>query len=105
VTPSDKSRANDAHTQSKERDEQLKHVLRRAMPPVPPDQLEPPNNLWPQLHARVESQLNGDHASRTNRAFASTDIRVPWFDWALAAVAAAGLFFFPRIIPALLYHF
>jgi hypothetical protein len=29
---------------------------------------------------------------------------VPWFDWALAAILAAVLIFFPSSIPALLYH-
>jgi len=28
----------------------------------------------------------------------------PWFDWALAAILGASLFFFPGAIPALLYH-
>jgi hypothetical protein len=31
--------------------------------------------------------------------------RVPWFDWALAALAGAALLIFPGIIPALFYHF
>jgi hypothetical protein len=30
--------------------------------------------------------------------------RIPWFDWALAAILGAVLFFFPGAIPALLYH-
>jgi hypothetical protein len=107
VTAEEKNRVRNAYTQSQERDErdQIKHLLRQAMVPVPPDQLEPPTNLWPRLRARIEAQLDGNHASSTNRALTITDIRVPWFDWALAAVAAAGLFFFPKIIPTLLYHF
>jgi hypothetical protein len=31
-------------------------------------------------------------------------LRVPWFDWALAAIVSAALIFFPGAIPALLYH-
>ena len=31
-------------------------------------------------------------------------VRVPWFDWLLAALAATVLIFFPGAIPALLYH-
>ena len=73
MTPEKNIRVSNANAQSQERDEldQFKHLLRQAMPPVPPDQLAPPANLWPQLRARLESQLNGDHASRTNRATAS----------------------------------
>jgi hypothetical protein len=29
---------------------------------------------------------------------------VPWFDWALLAVVAVWLAFFPGAIPVLLYH-
>jgi hypothetical protein len=106
VTPEEKIHVSNANAQAQERDEvdQLKHLLRQAIPPMPPDQLEPPTNLWPQLRARIESQLNTNGA-RSPRASRSATIRVPWFDWALAALAAAGLFFFPRIIPTLLYHF
>ncbi|HEY2822075.1 MAG TPA: hypothetical protein VGJ06_13615 [Candidatus Acidoferrum sp.] len=84
---------------------QLKHLLRQAMPPLPLDQLEPRTDLWPQLRARIESQRpNAERAStRTDRA--TSRLRVPWFDYALAALAAAALIFFPGIIPALLYHF
>jgi len=31
-------------------------------------------------------------------------LRVPWFDWALAAAVAAMLLLFPNAIPALLYQ-
>jgi hypothetical protein len=31
-------------------------------------------------------------------------LRIPWFDWALAAVVAAALLLFPNAIPALLYQ-
>jgi hypothetical protein len=30
---------------------------------------------------------------------------VPWFDWALLAVAGAMAILFPALIPALVYHF
>ncbi len=74
------------------------------MPPVPPDQLTPHTDLWPQLRARIESERNAVHAA-TNIHRESPGIRIAWFDWALAALAAAALIFFPGIIPALLYHF
>jgi len=31
-------------------------------------------------------------------------VRVPWFDWALAAILGALVLIFPGAIPALLYH-
>ena len=83
---------------------EIKHLLRQAIPPVPQDQLEPHADLWPLLRARLESQHNAHHAA-DNIHRESPRIRMAWFDWALAALAAAALIFFPGIIPALLYHF
>ena len=83
---------------------QLKHLLRQAMPPVLPNQLEARTDLWPQLRARINSQQQADRAATTNHP-AAIPIRVPWFDWTLAALATAALVLFPGIIPALLYHF
>jgi len=45
-------------------------------------------DLWPQMLRRLDAQ----------------PLRVPWFDWALAAALAAALLFFPGAIPALLYQ-
>ena len=101
MTHENQNRAINTNAQSQE----LDNLLRRAMPPISPDQLEARINLWPQLRARIELQLDTNGSTGARRASRSTTIRVPWFDWALAALAAAGLFFFPRIIPALLYHF
>jgi len=78
---------------------ELKHFLRRAIPPIPSSKLEPRADLWPRLRARIDSQ------HRADRAHAPIPIRIHWFDWALAALATAALVFFPGIIPALLYHF
>jgi hypothetical protein len=107
VKPKDQIREAIANTPTQERDElsQFKRFLRQAIPPVPPHQLDPPADLWPQLRARLESQLPSDRAAITAGASLRAPIRVPWFDWALAALAAVTLFFFPRVIPALLYHF
>ncbi len=101
------NRASNADTRAEERDElsQIKHLLRQAIPPVPPDQLQPRTDLWLQLHARIESQLAADRTANTGRPLYGIRIRVTWFDWALAALAAAALIFYPGIIPALLYHF
>jgi len=38
------------------------------------------------------------------RLDATQPVRIPWFDWVLAALASAALIFFPGAIPALLYH-
>jgi hypothetical protein len=102
VNQEEKNRANNAGSQAEELKElnQVKHLLRQAMPPVPPDQREPRTDLWPQLRARIEAQRNASNVSHE-----SPRVRVTWFDWALAALAAAALIFFPGIIPALLYHF
>jgi hypothetical protein len=106
VNREEKNRAGSADATPQERSDlnEIKHLLRQAMPPVPPDQLEPHTDLWPQLRARIESQCNTVHAAaKINRE--SPGITIAWFDWALAALAAAALIFFPGIIPALLYHF
>ena len=104
MSPKDQNRPSARDAQEQEID-QLKLLLRQAMPPLLPDQLEPRIDLWPRLHARIESEQPADPTTSANRATSSIRIGVPWFDWALAALAAAALFFFPGIIPGLLYHF
>ena len=99
----EKHRADSTNSAAEERND-LKRLLRQAIPPVPVNQLTPHSDLWPQLRARIESQRAADHAA-ANIHRESPRIRVAWFDWALAALAAAALIFFPGIIPALLYHF
>lgn len=106
MNPEETHRANDATSPARELNDltEVKQLLRQAMPPLPPDQLESRTDLWPQLHARIEAQRNANHAaSNINRESPRT--RVAWFDWALAALATAALILFPGIIPALLYHF
>ena len=68
-------------------DTELRELLKQSIAPVKDAELR--RDLWPQMLKRLEQQQ---------------PIRVPWFDWALAAVAGAALFFFPGVIPALLYH-
>jgi len=64
--------------------------LRDAVPPI--DELghgaELRRDLWPDMLRRLEQPA----------------VRVPWFDWALLAIASAATIFFPALIPALLYH-
>ena len=65
---------------------ELGEKLRAAIPPL--QQLELRRDLWPAMLQKM-SEPRG---------------HVPWFDWLLAAIAAAVLIFFPGAIPALLYH-
>jgi hypothetical protein len=68
-------------------DRDLRDLLKRSIVPVKEAELR--RDLWPQMLKRLEQEQ---------------PIRVAWFDWALAAVAGAALFFFPGVIPAVLYH-
>jgi len=65
----------------------LRYLLKQNIAPVKDTELG--RDLWPQMLRRLDQQ---------------PPVRVPWFDWALAAVAAAALVLFPGIIPVLLYH-
>ena len=69
-------------------DNELRELLKQNIAPMNDSELR--RDLWPQMLRRLEQQQ---------------PVRVPWFDWALAAVAAATLILFPGVIPALLYHF
>jgi hypothetical protein len=65
---------------------ELQALLQREFPRLQNTEL--PRDLWPQMLRRLEAQ----------------PLRVPWFDWALAAAVAAVLLLFPKAIPALLYQ-
>jgi len=68
-------------------DKDLQSLLKEALPPMTDTELQ--RDLWPQMLERLDHQR---------------PVRVPWFDWALAALFTAALLFFPGVIPALLYH-
>jgi hypothetical protein len=68
---------------------EMKELLKQAIAPVKDRELC--RDLWPQMLAKLEEQPATVHV-------------IPWFDWALAALAGATLIFFPGIIPALFYH-
>jgi hypothetical protein len=70
-----------------EHDEQLKQLIRQAISPVKDAELQ--RDLWPQMLKKLQHHK---------------PVRVPWFDWVLAAVSCLILFLFPSVIPALLYH-
>jgi hypothetical protein len=67
-------------------EKELRTLLKREFPPL--QNAEPQRDLWPQMLRRLDAQ----------------PLRVPWFDWVLAAAVAAALFLFPNTIPALLYQ-
>jgi hypothetical protein len=69
-------------------DNELREHLKQNIAPMNDSELR--RDLWPRMLRRLEQQQ---------------PVRVPWFDCALAAVAAATLILFPDVIPALLYHF
>ncbi|MGB2624977.1 MAG: hypothetical protein WA857_07960 [Candidatus Acidiferrum sp.] len=73
----------------KKLNEEMRALLKQAIAPAKDTELQ--CDLWPQMLHKLEGQSIVEHG-------------VPWFDWALAAVAAAALFVFPGVIPALLYH-
>ena len=71
---------------NEEKNNELKSLLKGALPPVQHAELQ--RDLWPQMLRRLDQQ----------------PLPVPWFDWALIALLAASLLLFPGAIPALLYH-
>jgi len=71
---------------NEENNKEMKELLKQAITPVKDTELR--RDLWPQMLRKLDQQRS----------------RVPWFDWALAAILSAILFLFPGAIPALLYH-
>ena len=72
---------------SQPNDEELRELLKQVIAPAKNTELS--RDLWPQMLQRLDQQQA---------------VRVPWFDWALAALLSAALLLFPGLIPALLYH-
>ena len=68
-------------------DKALRDLLKQSVAPVRDAELR--RDLWPQMLQRLDE---------------AQPVRVPWFDWVLAALASAVLIFFPSVIPAVLYH-
>lgn len=67
-------------------EKELQALLKGEFPALQNAVLE--RDLWPQMLRRLDAQ----------------PVRIPWFEWALAAAVAAALLLFPNAIPALLYH-
>ena len=76
--------SNESNTQQDEKE--LRALLQREFPSLQNAELQ--RDLWPQMLGRLDAQ----------------PVRIPWFDWALAAAVAAALLLFPNAIPALLYQ-
>ena len=72
-----------------ENEREIKELLKQAIGPVKDSELR--RDLWPQLLRKLDEQPVSVG-------------KVPWFDWALAAILSAVLLLFPGMIPALLYH-
>ena len=71
---------------NEENNKEIKELLQQTLAPLKDPELG--RDLWPQMLRKFDEQPS----------------RVPWFDWALAAVLSAALLLFPGAIPALLYH-
>ncbi|HYT24531.1 MAG TPA: hypothetical protein VEW05_30375 [Candidatus Polarisedimenticolia bacterium] len=67
----------------------MRDLLKQAIAPAQDTELR--RDLWPQMLRKLEEAP-------------VPALRVPWFDWALAAILGAVLVFSPGSIPALLYH-
>ena len=71
---------------NEQNDKELKELLKQSIAPLTDTELR--RDLWPEMLQKLSQQ----------------PVRVPWFDWALAAILSAVLLVFPGVIPALLYH-
>ena len=67
-------------------DEEFRELLKDAVAPVADTELR--QDLWPRMLRKMDEST----------------IRASWLDWALIALLPVWFFFFPQVIPALLYH-
>jgi hypothetical protein len=79
---------------NEQNNDEIKALLKSAITPV--NYTELPRDLWPQMLRKLDE--------RPAPAVLATLDKIPWFDWALAAILSALLIAFPGTIPALLYH-
>lgn len=66
-------------------DQQIRDALRQTFPPV---DTELQRDLWPDVLHGLDARPQA----------------IPWYDWALLAVSAAALVYFPRLVLVLAYH-
>ncbi len=67
-------------------DKQLRELLRENIAPLADVSLR--RDLWPEMRRKLDEP----------------GVRVPWFDWALAALVAILCLFFPEAVLGLLFH-
>lgn len=73
-------------------------LLRRAITPVG-DEPAPTRDLWSAMRQKLREPVEAKPVEAGPLL-----LRVPWFDWALAAGLLAFLLFFPFSIPVILYY-
>jgi len=66
-------------------DQDIRNALKDAFPSVG---VELPRDLWPAMLRRLETP----------------SVRVPWYDWALAACLVVGVLAFPKFVLLVVYH-
>jgi len=66
--------------------EAMNKLLKGSLTPV--GDAQGPRDLWPAMQRKLSERT----------------VRVPWWDWVLLAGASLMLWFFPGLLPALLYH-
>jgi len=69
-----------------EKQDRLKRLLQKAIPPI--EDSTPGRDLWPGMLRKMERER----------------MEVHWLDWALAALLAGWILFYPAAILGLLYH-
>jgi hypothetical protein len=65
---------------------EMRKLLKSAVVPIGQAELE--RDLWPSMLRRLSERA----------------VHVPWWDWVLLAGTSLLLWFFPGMVPALLYH-
>jgi hypothetical protein len=64
---------------------QIREALKRSYPPI---NTELSRDLWPAVLRKLDAR----------------PARVPWYDWALIALTASVLVFFPELLLVFAYH-
>jgi hypothetical protein len=67
-------------------DQEFRTFLKTGLAPI--GESQPERDLWPDTQRRLNSRI----------------AVVPWFDYAVAALLVAAIFFFPETILYLIYH-
>jgi hypothetical protein len=67
-------------------DQEFRTFLKHGLPPI--GESQPERDLWPDIQRKLNSRV----------------AVVPWFDYAVAALLVAAIFFFPETILYLIYH-